>query len=38
MMIDDLLLAQHGAYLYVLFLPIFSIGVIPDYGGKSLIH
>jgi hypothetical protein len=36
--IDALLLAQHGTHLYVLFLPLFSIGVIPDYGGgKSLI-
>lgn len=37
MIIDALLLALHGTYLYVLFLPLFSIGVIPDYGGKSLI-
>jgi hypothetical protein len=38
MVIDALLLAQHSTYLYVLFLPLFSIGVMPDYGGgKSLI-
>jgi hypothetical protein len=38
MIIDALLLALHGTYLYVLLLPLFSIGMIPDYGrGKSLI-
>jgi hypothetical protein len=38
MIMDALLLALHGTYPYLLLLPLFSIGVIPDYGGgKSLI-
>jgi hypothetical protein len=28
-----LLLALHSTYLYIPFLTLFSIGVIPDYGG-----
>lgn len=36
MIADALLLTLHCTYLYILFLTLFSIRVIPDYAGKSL--
>jgi hypothetical protein len=37
MIINALLFALRGTYLYLLFLPLFCIGVIPAYGGGKFL-